>query len=266
MSALAAASAAPAEWDLWACLAMASAVVLGAVNFVVGYHAQAGWKSFRQNAWTFRTNLLGLVLLEAAAGLAATWIVVALGLTSPGWLDDPFGWLLLGFVGPALAGASIASFKVGGKNLDLGLSSLYIPLRRMLLQGVDDAFFGAEWHYHQTTEAAYRQRAQERYEAGDLKPQDLAEALRLYRARGFRTPEEALAIDQFLKFIDQTTMSPRDQLAGTVAFLLEGGFVKVLKEVVGEPTEENLKGLSAATRPARAATPPADPETPATGG
>jgi hypothetical protein len=75
---------------------MISAAGLGAVNFVVGYRTAAGWKSFRQTAWQVRTNLVGLLALEALTGFAATWIVVGLGLTKPEWLDDPLGWLLLG--------------------------------------------------------------------------------------------------------------------------------------------------------------------------
>src|SRR5215212_9707729 len=102
MTALAAVPA-PAEWEAWACLAMGSAVAVGAVNFLAEYNKQAGWAGLRAIIRSHPWNLLGLALLEAFAGIAAALIVVGLGVTNPDWLDEPLGWVLLGTVGPAIA-------------------------------------------------------------------------------------------------------------------------------------------------------------------
>jgi hypothetical protein len=137
MTALAAAPA-PADWEAWACLAMGSAVGVGAVNFLSEYNKQAGWRGLRVIIATHRWNLIGLAVLEAVTGITATLIVVGLGVTKPTWLDEPLGWFLLGTVGPAIAAASIASIRVGGQSHELGLSLLYSPVRDMLLKPDDD--------------------------------------------------------------------------------------------------------------------------------
>jgi hypothetical protein len=51
---------------------MASAAVLGAVNFVVGYQTVSSWKTFRSKVRVVRVNLLLLLILEACAGFVAT--------------------------------------------------------------------------------------------------------------------------------------------------------------------------------------------------
>jgi len=258
-----AAAPAPAEWEAWACLAMGSAVAVGAVNFLAEYNKQAGWVGVRTIIKSHRWNLLGLALLEALAGIAATLIVVALGVTKPAWLDEPLGWFLLGTVGPAIAAASIASVKVGGQSLDLGLSLLYSPVRDMLLKPVDDAFFVAERDYEQTEETVYRRRALAAYDAGGLTLGAAIEALRSFRDRRLRTPEEKQAITDQLVFIERSTPAggpdkgarEREQLASLVAFMVEKRFTAVLNGLCGKPTDADRQAISAPTPPPDAAPP-----------
>ena len=263
MTALAAASP-PAEWEAWAFLAMGSAVGVGVVNFLSEYNKQAGWRGLRGVIATHRWNLVALAVLEAVTGIAATLIVVGLGVTKPSWLDEPMGWFLLGTVGPAIAAASIASIRVGGQSRDLGLALLYSPIRDMLLKPVDDAFFVAKGDYERTEEAIYRQRALSRYDAGDLTLAAATEALRSFGDRRLRTPEEKQAITDQLTFISRSVPPngpgkagrEREQLASLVAFMVEKRFTAVLNDLCGKPTDVDREAISVPVPPPDAAAPP----------
>jgi hypothetical protein len=262
MSGLAAAPP-PAEWEAWACLAMGSAVGVGAVNFLSEYNKQAGWGGLRGIIATHRWNLLGLAILEAVTGIAATLIVVGLGVTKPTWLDEPMGWFLLGTVGPAIAAASIASVRVGGQSHDLGLALLYSPVRDMLLKPVDDAFFVAKGDYERTEEAIYRKRALARYDAGELTLAAATDALRSFGERRLRTGEEKQAITDQLTFIARSAppdgpdkaSREREQLASLVAFMVEKRFTAVLNGLCGKPTDDDRDAISVPAPPPNAATP-----------
>lgn len=264
MTVAAAAASAPVEWEAWACLAMGSAVAVGAVNFLSEYNKQAGWQGLRTVVATHRWNVLCLVVLEAVTGIAATFIVVGLGVTKPAWLDEPLGWFLLGTVGPAIAAASIASIKVGGQNHELGLALLYSPVRDMLLKPVDDAFFVAKGNYERTEEAVYRQRALGRYDRGEVTLEGASEALRTFGERKLRTPEEKQAIADQLTFIARSAppdgpdkrARQREQLASLVAFMVEKRFTPVLNDLCGKPVDAEREAISIPTPPPGAAPPP----------
>jgi hypothetical protein len=249
------------EWDLWALLAVVSAAGLGAVNFVVAYQAAADWKTFRNKLRVVRGNLLLLLGLEACAGFAATWIVVGLGLTQPDWLDDPLGWVVLGLVGPALAGASIATIKVSGTDVNLGLSLVYTPLRDHLLKRIGMQSKGVDISARQRYEVAFRQRAHDRYDGGETDlHQRLLDALREYAEGKDVSDEERQQLEFLETQVGQPGTPPKEQLSLMVPVAVRLWWIPILEGVLGVPSDEELARLDPAAPPGTAAVLPTEPE------
>jgi hypothetical protein len=255
------ATATPVHWDLSALLAVPSALAVQTLKLSTGYAKEVGGKTLGGMVRRFPFRLSLLAALEGATGLAATALVVLLGVTQPGWLDTPLGWLLLGTVGPAMAAASIGTVKLGGQTLNLGLSLIYLPLRQLLLEPVDDAIFTAARPYQQTKEVLYRRLAQAAFDGGQLQLSDLTNELRRWSRRGLRSSEDRRDVEEQLSFIERSHapvgVDPhaweRDQLGTLVAFLVEKRFFAPLDSVVGEPSAEERQAVEPPPLPPGAA-------------
>jgi hypothetical protein len=164
-------------------------------------------------------------------------------------------------LGPAVAGASIASFKLGESRVDVGLAAIYKPLRRVLLQDVRLEFTVARLRYETETEALYRKRVLEAYRAGARNlPDRIVEVLGDYKETDVVSAGEKAAIEALLKLTSQPGTSPEDQLGQMVAFLVRRGWARMLDGIVGEPTDADRRAISAEAPPESAVMPPADSE------
>ena len=161
------ASATPLHWDSTALLAAASAIAVESINLSMAWRRDVGLGEFGQVVRKHWGQLLGLALLAGAAGIAVTGLVVALGVTEPGWLDTPLGWLMLGTAGPAIGAATITQVPVGETKLNVGLSLIYVPLRQLLLTPVDNAVFAVSRPKQRAKEGVYRQLVTRAFDQGE---------------------------------------------------------------------------------------------------
>jgi hypothetical protein len=253
---IAAAKAAAVDWDAAAFLAMPSAMAVGMVNLSSAYSKEVGWSSLRHIAGSHKRQVIGLALLDGLAGVAITLIVVLLGVTKPGWLDEPGGWFLLGTVGPAVAAISISKLTFGTTELNLGLSLIYSPIRQMLLEPLDDEVYETGTPVQQEREVQYRRLALEAFDGGELSLSDAMAALEKYGQRSARSAEDRAAITTQLTYMRASGATTggdaardREQLQTLVAFMVDKRYFAVLRSLLGKPSEEDRDAISAPEPP-----------------
>lgn len=165
--------------------------------------------------------LLGLLTLEAAAGIATAGLVVLFGVSQPGWIDEPLGWLLVGLVGPAVAAATILKVSIGGTDFSIGLSLLYVPLREWLAEPLDNGFHTAGLNFGRRAEAIYRQRADEAFDARRLT----------------------------LEMLIRTLKAMPGERLGETAFVVSRRYLAAIESDLGKLEPEDLKRVEAPTPP-----------------
>jgi hypothetical protein len=249
----------PLHWNSSALLAAFSAIAVEGVNLWTSWGREVEGGEFRQVAREHWRRLLGLAVLTGAAGVAVTGLVVLLGVTTPAWLDQPLGWLLLGTAGPAVGAATITKIPVGKAELNVGLSLIYVPARQFLVIPVDDTVFVLSRPKQRAKEGVYRLRVLEAFSAGSLSLGGLVDELRQYASRPNRAPADKAAIDQQLLSVTLNAPPGADptewegeQLLTLTAFIVERRAYAVLDSVVGKPSDSERSAIEAPEPPSEA--------------